>query len=268
MSEATICEILEFSLNRKNISSILKDNIFKSHEEISNNYKQTNAKNNTNNTNNNTNNAKNNTNNTKNNTNNANNTNTDFFIKEKDKLFWMLYFFEFDYNSYVMLGKNTYSFEMKEKTKLIKNIKERKKELKHFKIKITDIEADLLYNKQMKVSTFFILLILKNINFLYYTENLIYQWNSGNDKTFILKHNTIDNIYTNEDKALTDEYFELLQESRLLVDNLKKPIKGLSYYKVNDLKEICEKLKINIMKNAKKSFSKKELYEKIIQKIS
>ena len=262
MSEATICEILEFSLNRKNISSILKDNIFKSHEEICNNYKQTN----TNNTNNN---AKNNAKNNANNANNANNdAKTDFFIKEKDKLFWMLYFFEYDYNSYIMLGKNTYSFEMKEKTKLIKNIKERKKELKHFKIKITDIEADLLYNKQMKVSTFFIILILKNINFLYYTENLIYQWNSGNDKTFILKHNTIDNIYTNEDKALTDEYFELLQESRLLVDNLKKPIKGLSYYKVNDLKEICEKLKINIMKNAKKSFSKKELYEKIIQKIS
>ena len=261
-----IFESTEFCLNKKNISFILKENIFKNYKEVCNKYSpeendekkySKNAKND----------AKNDAKNGEKYAKNEKNAKNDVFIKEKDKLFWMLYFFENDYSNYMMLGKNTYSFEMKEKTKLIKNIKEKKKELKHFKIKVTDIEADLLYSKQIKVSTLFILLILKNINFLYFTENLIYQWNGGYDKTFILKHNTLDNIYTNEDKALTDEYFELLKESRLLVDNLKKPVRGLSYYKVNDLKEMCKKLNINIMKNAKKTFSKKELYEKVIQKI-
>ena len=159
--------------------------------------------------------------------------------------------------------------QKKEKTKLIKKIKENKKDLKHFKIKISDIESDLLYSKKINITTLFILLTLKNINLLYYTEKLIYQWKkNGNEKMFILKHNILDNIYINEDKAITDEYFESLKQSRLLVDSLKKPVRGLSYYKVGDLKEIYKILKINIMKNAKKTFSKKELYEKIIQKIS
>tara|TARA_B100000795_G_scaffold91682_1_gene66930 strand:- start:2910 stop:3635 length:726 start_codon:yes stop_codon:yes gene_type:complete len=188
------------------------------------------------------------------------------FIKEKDKLFWMLYIFE--NGDYTMLGKNTYSFEMKEKTKLIKQVKEHKQELKHFKLKTSDVEADLLYSKRMNITTFFTLLIVKNINFLYYTENIIYQWKKeGNDKMFILNHNTKDNIYVNEDKALTDEYFKILGENRLIVENLKKPIRGVSSYKVGEIKEICKKLNINIMKNSNKNFSKKELYEKIVQKI-
>jgi len=261
MTESGIFDIKDFCLNKKNISLIFKENIFKNHKEICNKYETYNKANNLKkDVNKSVNKAVNKT---------VNKTESDFFIKEKDKLFWMLYIFENDYSNYIMLGKNKYSFEMKEKTKLIKNIKEKKKELKHFKIKITDVEADLLYSKQISVSTFFILLTLKNINFLYFTENLIYQWEgSVNNKTFILKHDKLNNIYINEDKALTSGYFESLKKSRLSVDNLKKPIKGVSYYKVKDLKVMCEKLNINIMKNAKKTFSKKELYEKVIQKIS
>jgi hypothetical protein len=261
MSKASIFEITDYCLNKKNISFILKENIFKNHQEISNKYTDYNNINKSGNK-------------TINKLGNktinklGNKTKNDFFIKEQDKLFWMLYIFENGYDNYIMLGKNTYVFEMKYKTKLIKKIKENKKDLKHFKIKISDIEADLLYSKKINITTLFILLTLKNINFLYYTENLIYQWKKkGNEKMFILKHNILDNIYINEDKALTDEYFESLKQSRLLVDSLKKPIRGLSYYKVGDLKEMCKILKINIMKNAKKTFSKKELYEKIIQKI-
>jgi len=260
MAESNFFEITDYCLNNKNISLILKEHIFKNHEEICDKYNSSNKQHNPSNK----------QHNPSNNPSNKqqNSTNNDFFIKEKDKLFWMLYIFENGYDNYNMLGKNTYSLEMKEKTKLVKQVKERKKELKSFKIKIHDIEADLLYSKKINITTLFTLLTIKHINFLYYTENIVYQWKKEeNDKFFIIKHNTLDNIFTNEDKALTDEYFELLKESRLLVDNLKKPIMGVSYYKVGELKDICEKFKINIMKNAKKTFSKKELYEKILQKV-
>tara|TARA_B110000967_G_C18778478_1_gene506931 strand:- start:854 stop:1132 length:279 start_codon:yes stop_codon:yes gene_type:complete len=91
---------------------------------------------------------------------------------------------------------------------------------------------------------------------------------SKNENTFILNHDKKNNIYYDEDKALVDEYFNNLKKTRLLIDNLNKPIKGLSAYKVMEIKELCNNLQINIMKNAKKTFSKKELYEKIVQKIS
>jgi hypothetical protein len=246
MSEASIFEINEYCLNKRNISLILKE----CSKNICDNFnKETINK-------------------TVEPTIHVKNVVNHSYIKEKDKLFWMLYIFEHGYENYSMLGKNTYSFEMKTKTKLIKQIKENKQELKHFKLKVSDIEADLLYSKKMKVTTLFTLLIIKNINFLYYTENLIYQWKKAdNEQIFILNHNKTDNIYLNEDKALSDEYFDKLNKTRLIVDNLKKPIRGVSSYKVSELKEMCEKLNINIMKNMKKTFAKKELYEKIVQRI-
>lgn len=191
------------------------------------------------------------------------------YIKEKDKLFWMLYIFENSFQAYTMLSKNKYSFEMKIKTELASLIKKNKKKLKQYKIKVCDLESDLLYSKSIDITTFFVILMLKNINLMYYNENLIYQWKEyGNESTFILSHDTKNDIYKNEDKALVDEYFNKLKESRLEVDNLKKPIKAISAYKLGGVKDICQQLNIKTMKNSVKSFTKKELYEKIVQKLS
>lgn len=268
MNKLTIFEIKKYCLNKKNISRILKENFFVDEEKINfNNIIKKNSNFESNEV------DKNNT-TCKGNKNNQSNTTKNIkkpthFIREKDKLFWMLYIFQNSYESYNMLGKNTYSFEMKEKTKFVKQIKKDKKDLKQYKIKISELEADLLYSNAININTFFILLILNKINFVYYTENLVFQWKRpNNETTFILKHDKKNNIYYDEDRALVDEYFNDLKKTRLVIDNINKPIKGVSTYKVNELKEICIKLQINIMKNAKKTFSKKELYEKIVQQIS
>ena len=107
MTESGIFDIKDFCLNKKNISLIFKENIFKNHKEICNKYESYNKANN----------LKNDVNKSVNKAVNkaVNKTDSDFFIKEKDKLFWMLYIFENDYSNYIMLGKNKYSFEMKEK---------------------------------------------------------------------------------------------------------------------------------------------------------
>lgn len=274
MNELSIFEIKTYCLNKKNISRILRENFFIDENKINFNNivkKNSNFESKTI--------DKSNTigqSNTLGQSNTIGQSNTTkyikkptHFIREKDKLFWMLYIFQNSYESYNMLGKNTYSFEMKEKTKYVKQIKKDKKDLKQYKIKISELEADLLYSKAININTFFILLILNKINFIYYTENLVFQWKRpNNETTFILNHDKKNNIYYDEDKALVDEYFNDLKKTRLVIDNLNKPIKGVSTYKVNEIKEICSKLQINIMKNAKKTFSKKELYEKIVQKIS
>ena len=46
-----------------------------------------------------------------------------------------------------------------------------------------------------------------------------------------------------------------------------KPIKAISNYKAQELKDICKKLKIDIMKTPTKSKTKKELYQLVIEKI-
>jgi len=50
------------------------------------------------------------------------------------------------------------------------------------------------------------------------------------------------------------------------LDNIDKPIKAMSGYKLSELVEICEKLALDVVdKQTNKSKGKKELYEAIIQ---
>ena len=52
-----------------------------------------------------------------------------------------------------------------------------------------------------------------------------------------------------------------------IVDSYIKPIKGISNYKAQDLRDICKKLNINIIKTPSKIKTKKVLYQLICEKI-
>lgn len=186
-------------------------------------------------------------------------------ILKKDVLFWMYYIFKYGIDKYELIGKNKYSEEMREKTELIKNIKKNKALLKQNKIKYSDIESDLLYSKKIKIETLFIILHIHNINFIYYTDTVLYIYKSyENDKTMYIYHNKKDNVYEKKDKIDIED----LMLSRLKIDILSKPLRAISYYKADDIKKMCKTLDINIMKNAMKTYTKKDLYEKIVQKIN
>jgi hypothetical protein len=59
---------------------------------------------------------------------------------------------------------------------------------------------------------------------------------------------------------------ELYRSTLFKVDNVEKPVKSISSYKVSELTEFCIKLGIEIyIKDTNKNKSKKELYESLIQ---
>ena len=181
-------------------------------------------------------------------------------IHDKDTLFWIYYIFEKGFQSYEMIGRDKYSVEMKHKANIVQLIKEKKKDLKHYKIKISDLESDLLYSKCINIKTFFIMLVLKNINFIFYTDKLYYEYKSyDNEKTIILYHDKKNNVYEYKKDVNIDE----IKLNRLVIESISKPIRAISYYKVDDIKNMCHILKIDIMKNFTKTFTKKELYQKI-----
>lgn len=185
-------------------------------------------------------------------------------ILDKDTLFWMLYIFENGFQSYEMIGRDKYSVEMKEKTKYVQLIKENKSNIKQYKIKISDLESDLLYNKEINIKTFFILLILKKINLIYYTDKLLFEHKSYDNKdTIIVYHDKKNNIFKNIDEV----NIENIKLNKLIIESISKPIRAISYYKADDIKQMCKKLNINIMKNSTKMFTKKELYRKILIEI-
>ena len=51
------------------------------------------------------------------------------------------------------------------------------------------------------------------------------------------------------------------------IENISKPLKNISSYKVQQLLDIAEKLKINIMKTPTKKKTKKVLYDEIMKLI-
>ena len=181
----------------------------------------------------------------------------------KDKLFWFWYIFHYGYENYEMLGKNTYQKEMKIKTSLVEMIHKQKKELKKFKMKVNDIEQDILYSKKISIKSFMIILYLHKINLVYYTDNVYYE-NILFDKTIVIYYNKDNNIY----EMKKNENIETIKNEKFLISSLDNKIKAISNYKADDIKIIAKKLGIEIMKSSNKTFTKKELYEKIIQKIS
>lgn len=188
----------------------------------------------------------------------------DTIVNENDKLFWYWYIFLNGYEKYDFLGKNKYKIEMEIKTHLVEMIKKQKKELKKFKIKLNDVEQNLVYSKTISLNSLMLILYVHSINLVYFTDTVFYENNNNFNKTFIVYHDTKNNIF----EMKNDLNIENIKKEKYIIQSLNKKIKAISGYKVSELKEICDKLSIKYMKTANKSFTKKEIYEKIVQKIS
>ena len=66
--------------------------------------------------------------------------------------------------------------------------------------------------------------------------------------------------------SINSKELETYKSSLFKIDNINKPIKSISCYKVSELLEYCNKLVIEtINKETRKVKSKKELYESFIQ---
>ena len=186
-------------------------------------------------------------------------------ISDKDKLFWYLYIFENGEQQYDLLGRNKYSEEMKLKVQYIEEFKNSKQILKENKLKFNDLQENLLYSK-VNIETLFAITLIKKINFIYYTDNILFMNKKYENKnSLIINHDKTNNFFYREENV---EDIEKLAKNKLVITNLKKPLKSLSAYKIAELHNICNILNINIMKNATKKLKKKELFEKIVQKIS
>ena len=65
----------------------------------------------------------------------------------------------------------------------------------------------------------------------------------------------------------TEEELQEILKSYYAIENIDKPLKAFSNYKLDDLVIIAEKLNINIYDEHSKKKKKQELYENILQKL-
>ena len=194
----------------------------------------------------------------------------DFFsVPYKNKLLWFLYIVNNGMGSYEQVTSNYYSVEQESKFIYIDVLRNNKKIVKLKKWKIKDIEHDITFSNCFSLTTLECLSYLSGINLYYIDNNKIYtSIDSAFQKNMII--HKINNEYKLEliyDDSILHEKTLEYRKQLWNIENISKPLKSISSYKVQQLLDIAEKLKINIMKTPTKKKTKKVLYDEIMKLI-
>lgn len=178
--------------------------------------------------------------------------------KMNDTLFWCFYIIQNNYSQFEFLNNKTIAMENQLKIDIITQIRSKREMMKNYKIAITRIESSIM-EKKISVTTLIQLCKIYNFN-ICYINNRIYN-------AHIIDENKDVSIVTfknNEYKYSLISYEDYKKITDLLyeVENLEKPLKSVSSYKLDELKMIYEKLKLNPI-NSSEKITKTKLYEEI-----
>lgn len=187
--------------------------------------------------------------------------------RQKDSLFWCFYILKYGISKYEMeIGNQHFVVEKQEKFKYIDMIRQNKDIIKMHKIKpFTFLEDDLANSEIISIKTFFALCILEKINIILIDKRKIYETIMTDDvKINIVHRNSVSYEHYIELEP-TSESIKVYRDTYYKMSNFDSEIKSMSYYKVDELLDLCKKL--NIDTNPKinnKKLSKKDIYELLV----
>ena len=192
----------------------------------------------------------------------------DFFIpKQKDSLFWCFYLIKNGDVSYEMLGLITPIIEKKFKIDYVEKIRKNKILIKPYKFSaISNIENQLANEFKIDLKTLLTLCVIENINVFFINKKTYYELITNDSNDIFVIHKFDNDKFGYKLLSTDSKDLETYKSSLLKIDNIDKPIKSISSYKVSELLEYCNKLVIEtVNKETGKIKSKKELYESFIQ---
>jgi hypothetical protein len=179
-----------------------------------------------------------------------------FVPREKDSLFWCLYIMKHGQTEYNLQEHRNYIMEKKIKIDYVEQIRKDKQLMKTYKFAtLTHLESNLANDDKIDVSTFLSLCVLENLNVVFVSKRTYFEL-LMNDGVEMHTIHSLDNRKHGYSSVATDK------QNLLQIDNISKPLKSISAYKVQDLLDFCEKLQI---KTDVKKKSKNELYESLVQ---
>ena len=193
-----------------------------------------------------------------------------FVPPEDDSLFWCYYIIKNGDIEYEMLNNKNTLLAKQLKIDYIKIIRDNKLFVKSYKFDtISNIESNLANDNNVNIKTIMTLCVIEKINLIFINKNTYFEL-LMNDSNNIYIINAIE-VNTKYNKKYgfefaNNETLNKIRNSLYQVCSLDKPIKSLSFYKVQDLLNIANKLSIEIINNVTgKNKTKNELYESIIQ---
>ena len=187
-----------------------------------------------------------------------------FFPDVHDSLFWSFYIMKNGQEAYESLGKINIVIERKIKIEYIERFREGKQVLKTYKCApLTHLENVLLNEKQIDIKTLIALCVIEGLSFIYIYKNTYFEMNiDADESTQIHAIVRIDMPTKYGYKIIQD--VKPTRESFYKIDNMNKPLKSMSAYKLDELVIFCNKLGMTMDKDGKKA-NKKCLYEMLVQ---
>ena len=180
--------------------------------------------------------------------------------QQTDKLFWCFFIilngeheFEID---------NSFKREKDIKIQTIEQLRPIKSELKAFKLRLNEIEDELLNCKKITIKSLIAFTLLHKINIIYVWNRKYFEIINDSEKKINVIINDGVNDYIFSD--VTNEKINYYRNNYWLIENVDKPIKAMTGYSKEELFTIINKLEI---KDITMKMTKKVMYEKILEKI-
>ena len=187
-----------------------------------------------------------------------------FFPDVHDSLFWSFYIMKNGQEAYETLGKINIVIERKIKIEYIERFRESKQVLKTYKTApLTHLENVLLNEKQIDIKTLIALSVIEGISFVYIYKNTYFEMNIAADESSEIHTIMRMDMPTKYGYKITQDV-KPIRDTFYKIDNMNKPLKSMSAYKLDELVVFCNKLGMTMEKDGKKT-SKKGLYEMLVQ---
>ena len=188
-----------------------------------------------------------------------------FETVEKDSLFWCFYVLLNGIDMYDQIGNQLFVEEKKIKFKFIEEIRLKKDILKMHKIKpLSELEDDLANQERISEKTFEALCILFHINAFIVYKNQYYEMIYNDDPTISILYKTEKPLKYKLDLKTTTDKLDKYREHYFKLPKLNFKMKAVSSYKLDELKEMAQKLGIINNDTNKKKQTKTDLYESIV----
>jgi hypothetical protein len=201
----------------------------------------------------------------------------------QDKLFWIFYKIINNLDDSDLETINSFKVMKEFKFSVVEKLRSQKNSLKNYKISKTFVEEDLTNNEKISFKTFHALCILYLINVIILRTNNTYSvlcsnndekiYNLQNYKILKISNEKMSTHFNNFDvelvnTSLSEEELQQCLISYFHIENIEKPLKAFSSYKLDDLIKIAEQLAITIYDEHGKKKKKQDLYELILQKLA
>jgi len=165
-----------------------------------------------------------------------------FYPKQKDGLFWCFYITLYGFDEYDTIN-NFFTKEKEVKYKWIEDIRNKKEIFKPIKVSKNTVEDELANCLKISMTTIKAMCYLFDINIFYIDNKKFYEISTNvNKPVYVIEKK--DHTYRLKSNLTVDQ-LEYYRNHFWKLENLDKPLKSISSYKINDLRDICNKIHID-----------------------